>query len=145
VQPDSVQCTRSIQGWTSHSRVSSGTLRYNSPDCPVCHRTVRCTSGATAFQRNGRLQRHLTSAAVHGRVRVQSQSAPDNEQELSGAAPDCLVPQEVNGANGRLLPNPNGWVTLWRNRPNYSSLSDQVAPLRAATHLNMNNPSVPRI
>jgi hypothetical protein len=34
---------------------------------------------------------------------------------------------------------------LWRNRPNYSSLSDQVAPLRAATHLNRNNPSVPRI
>jgi hypothetical protein len=34
---------------------------------------------------------------------------------------------------------------LWRNRPNYSSLSAQVAPLRAATHLNRNNPSVPRI
>ena len=29
--------------------------------------------------------------------------------------------------------------------PNYSSLSAQVAPLRAATHLNRNNPSVPRI
>jgi hypothetical protein len=34
---------------------------------------------------------------------------------------------------------------MWRNRPNYSSLSAQVAPLRAATHLNKNNPSVPRI
>jgi hypothetical protein len=34
---------------------------------------------------------------------------------------------------------------LWRNRPNYSSLSAQVAPLRGATHLNRNNPSVPRI
>jgi hypothetical protein len=34
---------------------------------------------------------------------------------------------------------------MWRNRPNYSSLSAQVAPLRAATHLNRNNPSVPRI
>jgi hypothetical protein len=34
---------------------------------------------------------------------------------------------------------------VWRNRPNYSSLSAQVAPLRAATHLNRNNPSVPRI
>jgi hypothetical protein len=28
---------------------------------------------------------------------------------------------------------------------NYSSLSAQVAPLKAATHLNRNNPSVPRI
>jgi hypothetical protein len=34
---------------------------------------------------------------------------------------------------------------LWRNHPNNSSLSTQVAPLRAATHLNRNNPSVPRI
>jgi hypothetical protein len=34
---------------------------------------------------------------------------------------------------------------MWRNRPNYSSLSAQVAPLKAATHLNRNNPSVPRI
>jgi transposase InsO family protein len=29
--------------------------------------------------------------------------------------------------------------SLWRNSPNYSSLSTQVAPLRAATHLNRNN------
>jgi hypothetical protein len=28
-------------------------------------------------------------------------------------ASDCPVPQEDNGANGRLLLNPNGWVT-WR-------------------------------
>jgi hypothetical protein len=34
---------------------------------------------------------------------------------------------------------------LWRNRPNYSSLSAQVAPLKAVTHLNRDNPSVPRI
>jgi hypothetical protein len=34
---------------------------------------------------------------------------------------------------------------VWRNRPNYSSLSAQVAPLRTTTHLNRNNPSVPRI
>jgi hypothetical protein len=34
---------------------------------------------------------------------------------------------------------------LWRNHPDYSSLSAQVAPLKAATHLNRNNSSVPRI
>jgi hypothetical protein len=49
---------------------------------------------------------------------AQSQSrkvrgAPDSEQDMSGVAPDCPVPQEDNNANGRLLPNPNGWVT-WR-------------------------------
>jgi hypothetical protein len=70
VPPDSVRCPRSVQGWTSHSRVSSGALCYNSPDCPVCHRTVRCTSGVTTIQRNGRLQRHMTRATVRGRVRA---------------------------------------------------------------------------
>jgi hypothetical protein len=40
------------QGGTAQTpqlRVSHAPLRYNSPDCPVCHRTVRCTSGATAI------------------------------------------------------------------------------------------------
>jgi hypothetical protein len=40
--------------------------------------------------------------------------APDNEQEMSGVASNCPVPQEDNDANGRLLSNPNGWVT-WRH------------------------------
>jgi hypothetical protein len=56
---------------TSHSREFKGALRYNSPDCPVCHRTVRCASGATAICANGRLC--------------------IDEQCLSGGAPDCLV------------------------------------------------------
>jgi hypothetical protein len=56
VPPDSVRCTRTVQRPTLHSRVSQRALRYNSPDCPVCHRTVWCTSGVTATSRNGRLQ-----------------------------------------------------------------------------------------
>jgi hypothetical protein len=39
----------------------------------------------------------------------------------------------------------SGTGVLWRNRPDYSSLSAHVAPLRAATHFNRNNSSVPRI
>jgi hypothetical protein len=34
---------------------------------------------------------------------------------------------------------------VWWNHPNYSNLSAQVASLKAATHLNQNNPLVPRI
>jgi hypothetical protein len=46
-----------------------------------------------------------------------------------------------------LLYSSKGYLSfrVWRNRPNYSSLSAQLTPLRAATHLNRNNPSVPRI
>jgi hypothetical protein len=64
VPPDSVRCTRSIQGWTSHSSVSADALRYNSPDYLVCHRTVRCTSGATTIHHNGRLQRRPNTWTV---------------------------------------------------------------------------------
>ena len=39
--PDSVRCTRTVQVSTSHSQENEGALRYNSPDCPVCHRTVQ--------------------------------------------------------------------------------------------------------
>jgi hypothetical protein len=44
-----------VQLQTSHSREFKGALLYNSPDCPVCHRTVRWASGATTICTNGRL------------------------------------------------------------------------------------------
>jgi hypothetical protein len=55
VPPDRVRCTRTVQYSTSHSQEFGDALRYNSPDCLVCHRTVRCASGATAPYANGRL------------------------------------------------------------------------------------------
>jgi hypothetical protein len=69
VPPDTVQCTRTVQYPTRHSRVSQGALRYNSPDCPVCHRTVRCTSGATTTSHNGRLQKLRIRATVKNSAR----------------------------------------------------------------------------
>jgi hypothetical protein len=71
------------------------------PDYPVCQRS------------NGySLQRSTTKAANRGTVRAES--VPQSQRRTgSGVTPDCPVPQEDNGVNGRLLPNPNGWVT-WR-------------------------------
>jgi hypothetical protein len=106
VPPDSVRCTRTIQGPTSHSRVFAGALRYNSPDCLVCHRTVRWASGVTTTYAQ-RLT--LTALQCHVEVRAASQRGT----RLSGAPPDCPVPQEDKGTNSQLLQNPNGWVT-WR-------------------------------
>jgi hypothetical protein len=91
--PDSVRCTRAVQVQTLHLRVSEAPLRYNSPDCPVCHRTVRCTSEAATNQRNDRLQSY-SARTVHAEVRAAARGAPDSEQYLSGAAPDCPVPPE---------------------------------------------------
>jgi hypothetical protein len=74
------------------------------------HRTVRCTSGATTIQRNGRLQRHPDIAIVENSEQ-QSQSAESEVHRTVNKT--CPVPQEDKASNGRLLPNPNGWVT-WR-------------------------------
>jgi hypothetical protein len=137
VPPDSVRCTRTVQLRTSHLRVSPAPLRYNSPDCPVCHRTVRCTSGATTLQRNDRLHSALTALQFAAEVRTEVRDAPDSEQCLSGAAPDCLVPLEDKASNGRLRPNPNGWVTWLAHRIVSGGAPD--CPVRPSTAATLND------
>jgi hypothetical protein len=102
VPPNSVRCTRTVQGPTSHSRENAGALRYNSPDCPVCQR-------ATAIQRatvdsDGWTVQHSTTAEVRavsqrgtelsGAARGQSLQRPTRLQTLTvgwrGGAPDSL-------------------------------------------------------
>jgi hypothetical protein len=113
VPPNSVRCTRTVQLQTRHPRVSAGALRYNSPDCPVCHRTVRCTSRAAALWRNGRQQKCWSEEQCANNTR-RVRGAPDSEQYMPGAAPDCPVPHEDKASNSRLAPNPNGRLT-WRH------------------------------
>jgi hypothetical protein len=93
--PDSVRCTRVDRLQTLYLRVSPDALRYNSPDCPVCHRTVRCTKRSNSYQRNGRLRSPLTELQFAVEVRAGARGTPDSEQCLSGAAPDCPVHQDV--------------------------------------------------
>ena len=83
---------------TLHLRVSQAHLRYNSldclvchqtvsgapPDCPLHHRTVRCTNGATATC----AQRSTLQSEQY---RDRSQSSGQRGTGLSGAAPDCPV------------------------------------------------------
>jgi hypothetical protein len=103
VPPDSVRCTRTVQGSTSYSRENAGALRYNSPDCSVCHRTIRWVSG----QRLSSAQRSTLTGAT-----VCNSATQKSEQRVKGA-PNCPVPQEDKGTNSQLLQNPNGLVT-WR-------------------------------
>jgi hypothetical protein len=95
VPPDSVRCTRVNRPQTLHLRVSPGALRYNSPDCPVYHRTVWCTKRSNGFQCNGRLHSALTELQFTVEVRAGARGAPDSEQCLSGAAPNCPMHQDV--------------------------------------------------
>jgi hypothetical protein len=64
----------------------------------MCHRTVRCTSGAMApsatVDCNGHLQKCYSAWTVRAEVRAAARGALNSEQYLSGAAPDCPVQQE---------------------------------------------------
>jgi hypothetical protein len=59
---------------------------------------------------NSTLQRY-SARTVRTEVRAVVRGAPDSEQCLSGAAPDCSVPLKDKASNDQKLPNPNGWVT----------------------------------
>jgi hypothetical protein len=88
---------------TLQLRVSHAQLCYNSLDCPMCHRTVRCTSGAKTICAQWST---LTDEQCSTVPRQKS------EKQVRGA-PDCLVPHEDKVSNGRSAPSPNDKMT-WR-------------------------------
>jgi hypothetical protein len=98
------------------------------PDCPVQRRS-------NDYQRNGRLQIVLlTALQCATEVRTEVGGAPDTEQCLSGAAPDCPVPLEDKASKGQLLQNPNDWVTWLAHRTVFGGAPDcPVRPSTAAT------------
>jgi hypothetical protein len=108
-----VRCNRTEQSWTGHSRVSQSALRYNSPDCPVHQR-----SNGYLAQRSTATDpcKRYSARTVRAEARAVVRDAPNSEQCLSGAAPDCPVPLEDKASNGQKLPNPNGWVTWLAHR-----------------------------
>jgi hypothetical protein len=79
----------------------------------------------------------------------QDRGAPDTEQCLSGAAPDCPVPLEDKASNGQKLQNPNGLVTWLAHRTVQCAHRQQPAPtvvwwLRAINTPNHHHPKHPR-
>jgi hypothetical protein len=77
-------------------------LRYNSPDCPVshrtvsgAHRTVRCDSGATTTSR-AMVDCNTLNARLRGqRSRARAGGTPDSPVGLSGAPPDSQAGPQV--------------------------------------------------
>jgi hypothetical protein len=101
---------------TPQLRISQTQLCYNSPDCLVCHRTVRCTSGATTIcaqrstltdeqcstipqQKSEQQVRGAPECPVwHQTVRCHMRTKPPTVDQLQalttrwrGSAPDCPV------------------------------------------------------
>jgi hypothetical protein len=74
--------------------VSQAQLRYNSPDCPVCHHTVRCTSGATAIC----VQRSTLT------VNSTEQWTQQKSEKLVRGAPNCSVSHRTVRCHMRTKP-----------------------------------------
>jgi hypothetical protein len=100
----------------------------------IIHRTVRCASGATAGERNGRLQRSPATWTVRGQFAQSHSSARRRIEQwtvpircgtgLSGAP-------RSQSSNGRNRQNPNGWVTWLAHRTVSGGALDCPVRLRA--------------
>jgi hypothetical protein len=102
VPPDSVWCTRALEVVLFTFGKRQRALRYNSPDCPVshrtvsgAHRTVRCASEATTTSRATVDCSRIKCATVRARVRARAGGALDSLQYLSGAPPDSPEAPQV--------------------------------------------------
>jgi hypothetical protein len=80
-------CQAGLQ-WTGRSRENLAAYGYNSPDCPVVHRTARWANGR---QRNGRLRNPRVTRGPR--------------QRLAGSTGQCLVRQLTRRCNGHLRQN----------------------------------------
>jgi hypothetical protein len=116
-------------------------LRYNSPNCPVKHRTVSgvtpdcpvCHRSNGYFARNGRLQR-IKCALARVEDRGRAVGAPDSLQDLSGAPPDSpkapqvraptVEPQRLADVAG--APDSVRWGTGLSGAPYDSSIQFQT-------------------
>jgi hypothetical protein len=91
-----------LQLRTAHLREFWRSLRYNSPDCSVAHRTVWCASGATATSRQRSSAEGIKCATVRARVRAGPDGASDSEQCMSGAPPNYPVAQKTEAPMVRI-------------------------------------------
>jgi hypothetical protein len=122
--PDSVRCP----GPYDFKLATFGFLESRSA---IIHRTVRCASGATASERNDRLQRSPATWTVRGQF-AQSQSSVRRrsgqwtmhvrcDTGLSGAP-------RSQSSNGQNRQNPNGWVTWLAHRTVWCAHRQTASP-----------------
>jgi hypothetical protein len=86
-------------------------LRYNSPDCPVWHRTVQCAKRSNGRQRNGRVQRSADNPTVRGQFAQSHSRRQKAHRTVNSTCP--VHHQTVRWPHLSELQwsNPNGWVT----------------------------------
>jgi hypothetical protein len=160
VPPDSVRCTRdsnskllTLGNSGGRSTIIHRTVRCSTGQCLMAHRTVRCASGATTTPRQRSSAEGIKCATVHARVSGEPDGAPDTEQCLSGAPPDCPVAQKTEAPTIRIqrfgdvagAPDSVRWRTRLSGAPCDSSLHQTaslvVGAINTPTTLHSLHPS----
>jgi hypothetical protein len=154
VPPDSVRCTRDSNSELltfgnsgGHSAIIHWTVRCSTGQWPVAHQTVRCASGATATSRQWSSAEGNKCATVRATVRAEPDGAPDSEQYLSDAPPDCPVAQKTEAPTVRIqrlgdvagAPDSVRWRTRLSGVPCDNSLHQTASLVVGA----INNPNDP--
>jgi anti-sigma factor RsiW len=127
-------CHRTVSGAPGPYDSELATFEFQKRRSAIINRTVRCTSAATANQRNDRLQRSPASYSartIHAEVRAAARRRTGQYTvpvwcgtRLSGAT-------RTQSSNGRNRHNPNGWVTWLAHRTLSGGAPD--CPVRPST------------
>jgi hypothetical protein len=102
--PDCPVCHRTVSCAPGPYKSKLATFGFLRACSAIIHRTVRCATGLSGAPAEQRLPAQRSTATdtckrysaqtERAEVRAAARGAPDSEQYLSGAAPDCPVPQE---------------------------------------------------
>jgi hypothetical protein len=87
---------RTVSGAPESYKSELATFGFLQRHSTIIHRTVRCTSGATALRRNGRLHSAPDSATVRGKSQSRGQRRTRQWIVPVWCGTDCLVPPEVS-------------------------------------------------
>jgi hypothetical protein len=118
-------------------------LRYNSPDCPLWHRTVQCAKRSNGRQRNGRVQRSADNPTVRGQFAQSHSRRQKAHRTVNSTCP--VHHQTVRWPHLSELQwsNPNGWVTWLAHRTVRCAHRQQPLPTATLVVGAINTPQPP--
>jgi hypothetical protein len=99
-------CHRTVSGAPGKIDFKLFTFGFSRRTSAIIHRTVRCATGLSGAPAEQRL------SARNGRLCKVNSGFQMSEQQVRGA-PDCPVPHEDKGSNGRPAPTLTNMLT-WR-------------------------------
>jgi hypothetical protein len=116
VPPNSVRCTRVDQLELATFGFLKKPLRYNSPDCPVWHQTVRCAMRSNGYCANGRLQKWTVNVNSARTERAESEQRQKAHRTMNSDGPVHHRTIRWPRLSELQRSNPNGWVTWLAHR-----------------------------